>query len=84
MTDPVNTVRLPKETLTQVSALALPGESLASVIQRAVLALQILENDTQLAEPEPLEQRLAALESRIGRIELCCGAYQASPQREGD
>lgn len=86
MTEPTNSVRLSKETLTQLSALALPGESIASVIQRAALALQTLENRAQFAESEhqSIEQRLEVLETRIERVEHCCGAYQASQRPDGD
>lgn len=79
MPDPINSVRLSKETLIQLSALALPGESIASVVQRAALALQTLENANLLTEPEPrsIDQRLDAIESRLGRIERYCEA-QAS------
>lgn len=84
MTEPINNVRLSKETLTQLSALALPGESMASVIQRAALALQTLGNGIQHAEPESVEQRLEALAARVEQIERCCGAYQASRPPDGD
>ncbi|NEX23204.1 hypothetical protein G3480_23380 [Thiorhodococcus mannitoliphagus] len=62
-------VSLPKETVIQLQALSLPGESLVSVIQRAALALHTLESSTRPETTPSLTERMDALESRIERIE---------------
>ena len=76
-------IHLTTETLTQIRALALPGESIASVIQRAVLALHTLEAESHLHESEAITQRMDALEHRLERIECRCRAYQEMETTEG-
>ncbi len=83
MSLPHQGIHLTTETLTQIRALALPGESIASVIQRAVLALHILEAESPQHEPETITQRMDALENRLERIETRCRAYQEMEATEG-
>ncbi|NEV64450.1 hypothetical protein [Thiorhodococcus minor] len=71
------TVRLSKETIIQLQALSLPGESLSSVIQRAALALHTLETAPSDTNARPaaavsLTERMDALESRMEQIERRC------------
>lgn len=68
--------RLPAETLTLLRTLARPGESLSSVVGRAVLALE--------AAPVPLiadgtASRLDALEVRIAALEACSADVAQTP-----
>ncbi|MGV0951729.1 MAG: lysozyme inhibitor LprI family protein [Azonexus sp.] len=65
VTAPVG-VPLSDDIMARLSALARPGESLSSVVARAVAALEVT------AEPPPTDtvlSRLAALESRIAHVE---------------
>ncbi|EXJ15442.1 hypothetical protein [Imhoffiella purpurea] len=72
MSSKIGTIKLDRETIIQLQALTLPGESLASVIQRAALALQTIGNGP---DQDGMSRRMEALESRLDRIERCCGAY---------
>lgn len=76
------TVHLSKETLIQLQALSLPGESLSSVIQRAALALHTLETprpgaNARSADAPSLTDRMDALESRMEQIERLWGKDHA-------
>lgn len=66
MASKTGVLRLSNEAIIQLQALSLPGESLESVIQRAVLALQTLEGTSR---QEAMVQRMNELESRIQQIE---------------
>lgn len=84
--------RLPADTLTKMRDLARPGESLSSVVVRAVLALE--------AAPVPVPadgtaSRLDALEVRVAALEACSAtvvqtelqprsAAVVQPVRQGD
>lgn len=77
-------VSLSKETIIQLQSLSLPGESLASVIQRATLALHTLESSACAPASDALTQRMDALESRMERIEARCGAYRDAATEAGN
>ncbi|MFD2111442.1 hypothetical protein [Thiorhodococcus fuscus] len=73
MSPKMGVLHLSNETIIQLQALSLPGESLDSVIQRAVLALQTLEGTCR---QEAMVQRMNELESRIQQIEHRQGICQ--------
>ncbi|EGV29922.1 hypothetical protein ThidrDRAFT_3042 [Thiorhodococcus drewsii AZ1] len=66
MSSKTGVLHISNETIIQLQALSLPGESLDSVIQRAVLALQTLEGTSR---QEAMVQRMNELESRIQQLE---------------
>ena len=66
MATPSTSLRLPAETLDRLRALALPGESLSGVVERAALAL---EASPALAPTTDAADRLSASEARESRLE---------------
>jgi MYXO-CTERM domain-containing protein len=60
-----DTLHLPVDTLTRLQALALPGESLSSVVTRAVAALESAPE----TPPSAVLSRLQTLEARLAHLE---------------
>ncbi len=62
--------RLAPDTLARIKALARPGESSASVVSRALEALEAAQDGSAAPPPgSALAQRLAALEARLAALE---------------
>ena len=62
--------RLAPDTLARIKALARPGESSASVVARALEALEAAQDSSAAPPPgSALAQRLAALEARLTALE---------------
>ena len=62
--------RLAPDTLARIKALARPGESSASVVARALEALEAAQDSSAAPPPgSALAQRLAALEARLAALE---------------
>ena len=73
--------RFDQDTLDRIRTLARPGESQASVIQRALIAL---EGQPQPLTPEMLSLRLADLEGRVSALESSANVVQSTAGQTGD
>lgn len=68
--------RLAPDTLARIKALARPGESSASVVARALEALEAAQTAQDAPPGSALAQRLTALEARLTALESAVTSNQ--------
>jgi uncharacterized protein YecT (DUF1311 family) len=67
---PTPGLHLPDDLITRLRTLAAPGESISSVLVRAVAALEV---ESARRTSDPVQSRLAALEARLAQLEGASG-----------